>query len=54
MLRHRVITSRVKRMAAEYPFQSHPATLEEAIFLDSFIGILRAGRGEAARGRSNL
>jgi hypothetical protein len=47
-LRYWIISTRMKRMAAAYPFDRHPAALPSSIPGNSFITILGAGRVEAA------
>lgn len=48
---NRIVTGVSPRVAAEYAAQSEPRAFDSTMFLQRLDGILRAGRGVAARRR---
>ena len=50
-LRNRIVSASSPGMAAQYPFQRQPESLEGTIFPEGLQRVLGAGRSETAAGR---
>lgn len=48
--RHRVVSSGIERVTAADALEGHPTTLQESVFLNGFVCVMRARRFEATGG----